>query len=196
MPKTTHLGCLVLVLFSFTVLVLVFLVLLMFLLFLFFLLRLIPGHVLQTRTILPSQSCDYRLADPVPPLEITPTLLRTLQQLGRCVLGPNLQSHGGGLRNQKIPYSNNNTPFFLRSLSVTRLPSLPLPFNLFTPKKAEPQISPAASPGILHHTVWRTWLSIAYADGRWLYYQFLFAHLYIPFSLLSSKCTFSQPMYR
>ena len=28
------------------------------------------------------------------------------------------------------------------------------------------QISPAASPEILHHTVWRTWLFIAYSDER------------------------------
>ena len=30
------------------------------------------------------------------------------------------------------------------------------------------QISPAASPDILHHTVWRTWLYIAYSAERWL----------------------------
>ena len=32
------------------------------------------------------------------------------------------------------------------------------------------QISPAASPEMSHHTVWRTWLFIAYSDVRWLYY--------------------------
>ena len=42
----------------------------------------------------------------------------------------------------------------------------------FTPKSDQCQISPAASPEILHHTVWRTWLFIAYSDERWLYYQF------------------------
>ena len=31
------------------------------------------------------------------------------------------------------------------------------------------QSSPAASPEILHHTVWRTWLFIAYSDERWLH---------------------------
>ena len=41
------------------------------------------------------------------------------------------------------------------------------------------QITPAASPDILHHTVWRTWLFIAYSDERWLYYQFSLPHLYI-----------------
>ena len=29
------------------------------------------------------------------------------------------------------------------------------------------QISPAASSEILHHTVWRTWLFIAYSDEIW-----------------------------
>ena len=43
--------------------------------------------------------------------------------------------------------------------------------NPFIPKSDQYQISPAASPEILHHTVWRTWLFIAYSDARWLYYQ-------------------------
>ena len=42
--------------------------------------------------------------------------------------------------------------------------------------------SPAASPGILHHTVWRTWLCIAYSDERCLYYQSLTTSLSIHFS--------------
>ena len=41
--------------------------------------------------------------------------------------------------------------------------------NPFTPKGDQCQISPAASPQILHHTVWRTWLFITYSDERWLY---------------------------
>ena len=41
------------------------------------------------------------------------------------------------------------------------------------------QISPAASPEMLHHTVWRTWLFIAYSDDRWLYYQFPLPHFCI-----------------
>ena len=36
------------------------------------------------------------------------------------------------------------------------------PLKPFTPKSDQCQISPAASPEILHHTVWRTWLFIAY----------------------------------
>ena len=38
--------------------------------------------------------------------------------------------------------------------------------NPFTPKSDQCQISPAASPEILHHAVWRTWLFIAYSDKK------------------------------
>ena len=38
--------------------------------------------------------------------------------------------------------------------------------NPFTPESDRCQISPAASPEILHHTVWRTWLFLAYSDER------------------------------
>ena len=48
-----------------------------------------------------------------------------------------------------------------------------------TPKSDQFQISPAASIHILHHTVWRTSLFIAYSDERWLYYQFSLLHWYI-----------------
>ena len=41
--------------------------------------------------------------------------------------------------------------------------------NPFTPKSDQFQISPAASPEILHYTVWRTWLFIACSDESWLY---------------------------
>ena len=40
-------------------------------------------------------------------------------------------------------------------------------FNPFTPESDQCQITPAASPEILHHTVRRTWLFIAYSDERW-----------------------------
>ena len=36
--------------------------------------------------------------------------------------------------------------------------------NPFTPRSDQYQTSPAASPEILHHTVWRTWLFMAYSD--------------------------------
>ena len=51
--------------------------------------------------------------------------------------------------------------------------------NPYTPKSDQFQVSPAASPEVLHHTVWRTWLFIAYSAERWLYYQFSLSHLYI-----------------
>ena len=40
------------------------------------------------------------------------------------------------------------------------------------------QISPAASPEILHHT-WKTWLFIANSDEIWLYYQLFPPHLFV-----------------
>ena len=42
-----------------------------------------------------------------------------------------------------------------------------LPFH----SREWPVSTPAASSEILPHTVWRTWLFIAYSDERWLYYQ-------------------------
>ena len=49
-------------------------------------------------------------------------------------------------------------------------------------KSAQFQTSPAASPVILHHTVRRTWLFIAYSDERWLLLPILTISL-IHFSL-------------
>ena len=40
------------------------------------------------------------------------------------------------------------------------------------------QNSPAASQEIWHHTVWRTWLFIAYSDEKWLYYKVSLHHSY------------------
>ena len=51
--------------------------------------------------------------------------------------------------------------------------------NPFTPKSDQSPISPVASPEILHHTIWRTWLFIAYSDERWLHYQFSLPNPYI-----------------
>ena len=55
------------------------------------------------------------------------------------------------------------------------IPSL---INPFTPESDQCQNSPAASQEIWHHTVWRTWLFIAYSDEKWLYYKFLLHHSY------------------
>ena len=48
----------------------------------------------------------------------------------------------------------------------------------FTPESDQCQNSPAASQEIWHHTVWRTWLFIAYSDEKWLYYKFSLHHSY------------------
>ena len=53
-----------------------------------------------------------------------------------------------------------------------------LSVNPFTPESDQCQNSPAASQEIWHHTVWRTWLFIAYSDEKWLYYKFLLHHSY------------------
>ena len=60
--------------------------------------------------------------------------------------------------------------------------------NPFSPKSDQLQISPAASPQILHHPLWRTWLFIVYmkndytANSHYLTYTFLFRRL--------EECTF------
>ena len=56
------------------------------------------------------------------------------------------------------------------------------PFNPFTPKSDQVQISPVASPVIWHHTVWRTWLFIAYSDWKMILVPVLTTSL-IHFSL-------------
>ena len=53
-----------------------------------------------------------------------------------------------------------------------------LTINPFTPESDQCQNSLAASQEIWHHTVWRTWLFIAYSDVKWLYYKFSLHHLY------------------
>ena len=50
--------------------------------------------------------------------------------------------------------------------------------NPFTPESDQCQNSPATSQEIWHHTVWRTWLFIAYSDEKWLYYKFSLHHSY------------------
>ena len=50
--------------------------------------------------------------------------------------------------------------------------------NPFTPESDQCQNSPAASQKIWHHTVWRSWLFIAYSDENWLYYKFSLHHSY------------------
>ena len=53
--------------------------------------------------------------------------------------------------------------------------------NPSTPESDQCQNSPAASQEIWHHTVWRSWLFLAYSDEKWLYYKFSLHHSYNPF---------------
>ena len=72
------------------------------------------------------------------------------------------------------------TKWFLLSPQFSIHPTVcPWVFKPFTPKSDQCQISPAASPEILHHTVWRTWLFIAYQVDKWSYYQFSLHHSYV-----------------
>ena len=63
-------------------------------------------------------------------------------------------------------------------------------FSPFTPKSNQFQVVPAASPEIWYHTVWRTWLSIAYSDERWLHYQFSLRHTFLSKRL--GECTLNS----
>ena len=71
----------------------------------------------------------------------------------------------------EISLSENSPPFPSGPGEKKRLV---YPFN---PESDQCQISPAASPEISHHTVWRTYLFIAYSDERWWYYQFSLLYL-------------------
>ena len=66
-----------------------------------------------------------------------------------------------------------NKTYFTDLTSLTGYPTCLVILNPFTPKSDQFQISPAASPAILHDTVWRTWLFIAYSDGKCFRYQSL-----------------------
>ena len=52
-----------------------------------------------------------------------------------------------------------NLPVFIDITTITTV-------SLFISKSDQVRISPVASPVILHHTVWRTWLFIAYSDWK------------------------------
>ena len=66
---------------------------------------------------------------------------------------------------QKTAQSNSKIPMYFV-------------LNPFTPERDQCQNSPAASQEIWHHTVWRTWLFIAYSDEKWLHYKFSLHHSY------------------
>ena len=74
----------------------------------------------------------------------------------------------------------------------TRVPFNPL-LRVIT-VKCQCQIS--NSPEILHRTVWRAWLFVAFSDERWWYYQFSLSHSYI-FSLKGwENVLFELTVYR
>ena len=65
-------------------------------------------------------------------------------------------------------FVSQNYPTPWGNFQLCILQTLFKPLNPFTPESDQCQNSPAASPEILCHTVWRTWLFIAYSDERWL----------------------------
>ena len=70
-------------------------------------------------------------------------------------------------------------------------------FNTFTPKSDQFQISPVASPVIVHHTVWRTWISIAYSDWKMILVPVLTTSLIMYFLSLGLKgLTLSLPCWK
>ena len=82
-----------------------------------------------------------------------------------------------------IPAQWNRVSFFLTGSNckqtLVSLSAHQLHVNPFTPESDQCQNSPAASQEIWHwHTVWRTWLFIAYSDEKWLYYKFSLHHSY------------------
>ena len=83
-----------------------------------------------------------------------------------------------GQISEQVKKQKKEEPVIILSDEVEEQPGL-LSVSFYTPKTDQFQISPAALPEISHHTVWRTWLFIAYPDEGWLYYQFSLPHLYI-----------------
>ena len=65
----------------------------------------------------------------------------------------------------------------VKGLKMSQYTRIRVQLNPFTPESDQCQNSPAASQEIWHHTVWRTWLFIAYSDEKWLYYKFSYKSL-------------------
>ena len=78
------------------------------------------------------------------------------------------QDSSGGHGGKQVP-CNSTVP-------ITLLPTSQV--NPFTPESDQCQNSPEASQEIWHHTVWRTWLFIAYSDEKGLCYKFSLHHSY------------------
>ena len=85
-----------------------------------------------------------------------------------------VKSHGNNLKHVLVVRKVSQqlcTCYLYLPLWCHLLENWPHPF---TPKSDQCQLSPAASPVILCHTLWRTWLfiSLLTPDKRLLYYQF------------------------
>ena len=77
------------------------------------------------------------------------------------------------------PVECNMWPGLLELFALTIGRPMPLShINPVTPESDQCQNYPAASQEIWHHTVWRTWLFIAYSDEKWLCYKFSLHHSY------------------
>ena len=68
-------------------------------------------------------------------------------------------------------------------------------FNPFNPKSDQFHISPAASPEILHHAVWRTWLFIAYTQTKNDYTTNSHHRTYTSLFKGLGECTHQKPRY-
>ena len=92
-----------------------------------------------------------------------------------------LSGHGRHERAVKCTVASNcieARPLNLSSTDPTGCYTVSIRVNPFTPESDQCQNSPAASQEVWHHTVWRTWLFIAYSDEKWLYYKFSLHHSY------------------
>ena len=91
-------------------------------------------------------------------------------QGGFCVLMRQKSCvHTDSIKVKKITYQKCRSHRYIRNCKTGWLTQTTSPDNLLL--KWSCQISPADSAEILNHIVWRTWLSIADSDERWLCYQ-------------------------
>ena len=84
--------------------------------------------------------------------------------------------------------SSQHLLFTKVSIKTRYFNSVRIEINPFTPKSDQFQSPPAASSEMLHHTVWKTRLFIAYSDERWLYYQFALLTYTVIFRRLKKVC--------
>ena len=149
-----------------------------------------PLHRSYRRTPFPPTNNANHLVSSISPFLLKIASCKRLPSMQYCgVSKKQLRSHPrlSALVQKKKPF-NTAYKIFDRSCFY-QLPILIAAFVHLSLKDCENvlselvsdqfRISPADSPEIFHHTVWRTWLFIAYSDERWLYNQFSLPHLYI-----------------